>query len=253
MDQTSILLGGIMLVLGLIAALYGIRRPAVAVGAFGGLEEVVHKLATELAEARQQIKILEQQNIQLAARITELETLLSKFRKQATLESPVRPPRPLLLVIGDSESGKADETSLLRSKIPFLRLSSCTIQELDDEIRRRRQDNTMYWWIHIAAHMGPEGIQMKDGIISIDWLARRMNNVKVLFLNGCKNVTLADQLAGLVERVVVVYENINNRDAGDFAYAFWTSIASGAEPDMAFTSALRDVPQIASYVDIRKS
>jgi len=158
-------------------------------------------------------------------------------------------------VIGDKALGRTDETAVGRAGIPYLRLVNCTAQMLDDELRRRRQDGTLYPWLHVTAHSGPEGIQLADGVVDRNWLVdrQRLQGIKILFLNGCSNVELADNLAGLVDRVIVVYEEIDDRDAGDFCYTFWNAVGHGATADEAFREALQKTPQVSPYVDIRKA
>ena len=249
--DSSMWIGVIIGLIALVVAIYATLRG----GNTSGLEEVVRRLSNDLAKASLKIAALEQENGQLKAELVQVRKALAGMNVVMPISKLALPARPLLLVIGDKEFGKTDEISVGRTGIPYLRLVNCTAQMLDDELRRRRQDGTLYPWLHVTAHSGPEGIQLADGIVDRDWLVARgrLAGIKILFLNGCSNVALADSLAGLVDRIVVVYEEINDRDAGDFCYTFWNAVWDGESADNAFRVALLKTPQVSQYVDIRKS
>ena len=249
--DSSMWVGILIGLVALLVAIYATLRGGTA----GGLEDVVRRLSIDLAEASQKIADLEQENTQLRAELEQVRQALATLNVAVPVSKLALPARPLLLVIGDKALGRTDETAVERARIPYRRLVNCTAQMLDDELRRRRQDGTLYPWLHLTAHSGPEGIQLADGVVDRNWLVdrQRLQGIKILFLNGCSNVALADSLAGLVDRVIVVYEEIDDRDAGDFCYTFWNAVGHGATADEAFWEALRKTPQVSPYVDIRKA
>jgi len=249
--DSSVLLGVIIALVALAVAVYATVRG----GTPGSLEEVVRRLASDLAEARRRIGELEAENRQLRADLNALRQLVNRTTSPAPEAPPAQqlPSHPLLLVMGDEAAGQIDEAAIMRARISYRRRQNCTAQDLDEELRRRRLDGTLYPWIHIAAHMGPEGIQLGNDVVSRDWLLRRLQGVQILFLNGCENVKVADGLAGLVDWVVVIYEKIDQRDAGDFAYSFWNAIATSQSPAQAYLRALKEVPQVSAFVDMRKA
>jgi len=240
-------IGVIIGLVALIVAIYATLRG----GTTGGLEEVVRRLASNLAEASLKIAALERENGMLRAELEQVRRALAALNMP--VEKLILPFHPLLLVMGDQQAGQIDEAAIMRARISYRRLQDCTAQGLDEELRRRRLDGTLYRWVLISAHMGPDGIMLGPDVVNREWLLRRLQDVQILFLNGCENVKVADGLAGLVDWIVVVYERIDGRDAGDFCYAFWNGIAAGEVPELAFRRALIEVPQVSPYVDIRKA
>jgi hypothetical protein len=200
------------------------------------LERRVDFLVQELQKAGIQIHDLEQQ---LASHhIVSRETSL--------------PTKPLLLICGTvATMCDADRHALRRAGVAFQRLYHATMNSIEDELRRRRQDGTLYPWLHITAHAGPDGVALADGLATPAWWNERLDGIAVVFLATCSGGAIADQLAGLVRAVVFVHEEIGDRDASDFTYAFWRRMKEGVDPHQAYRQALLEAPQVAEFVDIR--
>lgn len=162
------------------------------------------------------------------------------------------PAKPLLLICGESSSAcETDRRALRRARVGFQRLRQASKDAIDAELRRRRQDGTLYRWIVISLHTGQGGTALVDGVASPAWWNERLDGVEVVFLATCAGAAVADELAGVVDTVIFVHEEIGDRDASDFVYAFWRRMNEGADAHHAYRQALVECPQIAEYVDIR--
>lgn len=207
------------------------------------LEQRVDFLVDQLQKAGIRIRDLETQN-QLAIQPAPHPTTVSR-----ETDAPIK---PLLLICGENATMcDSDRLSLRRAGIGFQRLYHASKRTVDEELRRRRQDGTLYPWLHITAHAAADGIQLADGIADATWWNERLQGIYVVFLAACKTAAVADALAGLVKVVVFIHEDIGDRDASDFTYAFWRRMKEGADPHQAYRQALFEAPQIAEFVDIR--
>lgn len=199
------------------------------------LERRVDFLVDQLQKAGIRIRDLENQSEHLPTVSRETDAII----------------KPLLLICGDNATMcDSDRLSLRRAGVGFQRLYHASKRTIEEELRRRRQDGTLYPWLHITAHASPEGIQLGDGIADPTWWNERLQGIQVVFLAACQTAAVADALAGLVT-VVFVHEDIGDRDASDFTYAFWRRMKEGADPHQAYRQALFEAPQIAEFVDIR--
>lgn len=162
--------------------------------------------------------------------------------------------RQLLLICANDEFCKADRNALLRARMEFRSVPVATRAGVIAEIRGRRQEGAMWRYIHIAADSNEEGVMLRDGVTGTEWWQDRIGGVEVLFLNGCKTHVLAASLAGIVDYVISISVEIENEDAGAFAYAFWRRMREGgrdADAKICFHGALGEVPRVREYVDIR--
>src|SRR3990167_2916991 len=188
--------------------------------------------------------------LQLAkGRIRELE----KAQQNASTKTASIPAKPLLFICGpDNRLCEIDRQALRRTGVSFQRLYDATQQMVSDELRRHRQDGNLYPWLHITPHAHNAGIQLADGVAPPAFWNDILSGVQVVFLAACKTATVADALAGMVT-VVYVLEDIDNRDASDFTYAFWRRMREHGDPVQAYRQAVVEAPQIAEFTDIRRS
>ena len=200
------------------------------------LEERVKWLLDELQLAKARIRDLERaQGNMVSAKVTAI------------------PAKPLLFICGpDTRLCEIDRVALRRVNISFQRLQAATQQTVSDELRRRRQDNTLYPWLHITAHAGEDGIHLADGVAPPAFWNDVLSGVQVVFLAACQTGAVADALAGMVT-VIYVLEEIDNRDASDFTYAFWRRMREHGDPVQAYRQAVVEAPQIAEFTDVRRS
>lgn len=191
---------------------------------------------------------------ELEGRITWLVVQLQ--RASVPIPLPVRtdvlPTKPLLLVVGPAQDIYAeDREALRRARIPFQRLVNATKHTISSELRARRQDGTLYPWIHVSSHAGEDGIELADGLSSAEWWQNQLDGVKVIFLAACRTDHVASALAGLVT-VVYTSEDIENEIAGDLTYAFWRRMREHGDPRRAYNQAIQECPQAAEYTNIRE-
>ncbi len=198
------------------------------------------------ADANRRIRELENTLDTVRARVNELEAL-----NATTKPSPYHV--PMLHIIGNEAFGETDRTALAKAKIHPKRIVNATRKLIEDEMERRRLDGSTYRWITISAHMGEQGVllEAENDWTPAEWWNRQMVDAKIVFLNGCKGLAIADGLAGMVAYVVSLGEEVENETAANFAYAFWRRVASGTEPSAAFWTATREIPAVAQYADIR--
>lgn len=231
----------------------------VVTGTFIALRWLEHRFGHRFTESEYERKVEELERrvqwlldeLQAAtARIRELE------RAQHLLpppKAPAIPAKPLLVVCGpDNRLCEIDRQALRRVGISFQRIFGATQQAITDELRRRRQDGTLYTWLHITAHANEEGIHLSDGVAPPGFWNDALTGIDVVFLAACQSADVADALAGLVT-VIYVLEDIDNRDASDFTYAFWRRMKEHGDPVQAYRQAVIECPQLAEFTDIRRS
>lgn len=203
----------------------------------------------KVADLESRVRWLLDELEQAKARIRELE----KAQIQAPHRTESIPAKPLLFICGpDTSLCEIDRTALRRVGVSFQRLHMATRTSIENELRRRRQDNTLYPWLHVTAHAGEEGIMLTDGIAPPSFWNDMLTGVQVVFLAACQTASVADALAGMVT-VIYVLEDIDNRDASDFTYAFWRRMREHGDPHRSYRQAVVEAPQIAEFTDIRRS
>lgn len=216
-----------------------------------GLTATVTTLGRQLEDALRRVRTLEADNGRLQARVSELESQVKNGGKQ-----PVNclPPIPLEVIVGtDMSFFERDRAALRRAGVAFRRITNATQATIKAELRRRRQDNSASPWWLISAHAGEQGVELVDGIAPPSFWNDVMNGVQLVVLAACKASTTADDLAGLVDTVIWFHESVENRDAADFNYALFRRLITGMLVDQAFAEAVREVPSVAEFVDIRHS
>lgn len=203
----------------------------------------------KVADLEKCVKWLLDELEQAKARIRELE----KAQVHPQQHNDTIPAKPLLFVCGpDTSLCEIDRQALRRVGVSFQRLHMATKQALENELRRRRQDNTLYPWLHVTAHASEDGIMLTDGLAPPAFWNDMLPGVQVVFLAACQTAAVADALAGMVT-VIYVLEDIDNRDASDFTYAFWRRMREHGDPQRAYRQAVVEAPQIAEFTDIRRS
>jgi hypothetical protein len=160
--------------------------------------------------------------------------------------------RPVLLVYGDSKFGEADRDAMRRSGVSFFRLASGKVDDLQRELQRRRSDGKMYDIVHLSGHSCVDGLVMGNAPVNASQLAEVLSGVRCVFLASCTNQDIADKLVGVVNYVVVVYEDIDSALAVEFTYEFYKRYKIALDVDVAFSGALAVLPGISEYIDLRR-
>lgn len=203
----------------------------------------------KIKELEKRVDFLVDQLLRAGIHIADLEKAVATPKTAQPEKEPLS--KPLLLVCGDDSSiTTLDRQSLRRAGISFHRLLSATKRSIEDELRRRRQDGSLYIWLHVAAHADDSGIALSDGYAPPAWWNEQLDGLQVVFLAACKTSKVADALAGLVT-VVFVQEEIESQDAADFTYAFWKRMKEHGNPTRAYRQAVEEVPQVSEFTDIR--
>jgi hypothetical protein len=231
------------------------------------LRATVNTLRRQLDEADKRIRMVESERAQRDAQIAALQgentamrhdmaVLKAQLTAQECAE-PLLPAKPLLIVSGAGprieEIFARDRAALRRANVPFHRLLNASKASISAELRRRRQDGTLYPWVLVSAHAGTQGIELADGFAAGEWWGTAFDGIRVVVLAACSASTVADELAGLVDMVVWFSETVQNDDAADFSYAFWRRLVGGTPAVQAYAEALRECPQVAEFVDMRQN
>jgi hypothetical protein len=120
-----------------------------------------------------------------------VEILVERLRHEevpTAAQANKLPPRPVLLVFGNVNFGEQDRQALRRAGIPFFRLSHGKLDELRNEIQRRRSDGTLYDIVHFAAKGTEDGfIDLNGQFVDGAQLADVLSGVRGVFLSTCSN------------------------------------------------------------------
>lgn len=161
------------------------------------------------------------------------------------------PIKPLLLICGpDNKICDSDRHALRRAHISFQRLLESTKEKVTEELRRKREAGQIYPWLHITAHAIEEGIALMDGIAPPAFWNEILDGIEVVVLAACKSTKVADELAGMVT-VIYISEDIGDRDASSFTYAFWRRMREHGDAVKAYRQAINEATQVAEFTDIR--
>lgn len=159
--------------------------------------------------------------------------------------------RPVLLVYGVEEFGNQDRAALRKAGITFFRIKSASLDDLATELQRRRSDGTLYDIVHISSHGGDSGILMDTEVVNGERLAEVLSGVNGIFLGTCSNQKIADKLVGIVNYVIVVYEDIDTTLAADFVYEFYKRYKTDLDIVKAYEGAIAVMPHVAEFIDLR--
>jgi len=261
------LLGILAFVIALAIAWITSKKPITQNGGVD-LRKVMTDLSAELVRSSEKIRDLEHSNSKLELRIASLEEKLQSAEKELIITraklaealsrvdsdsaNPV-PIKPLLVILGtDSAINDRDRHALRRARINYQRLADANQKSIVAELRRRREEGSLYPWLHISAHGGDGGILLSDGIAGPDFWHENLTDIQIVFLASCSSSTTADELAGLADWVIYFQEGVGNQDASDFTYSFWLRVGQGTPPPRAYQAAIEAVPSVAEFVDIRR-
>ena len=201
----------------------------------------VQEIQKELEEERRVNRILREEIDNLKKRIENLED------KNPILTSE----KATLLVMGDNSFGTADRNALRRAGVLFHRLLDGSFKSLREELQRKRSEGRQYKIVHISSHASEHGVQFSDGIFTGDDLSNILDDVQLLFLASCNNVVIADRILGIVDNIIVVYENVDTKDMESFVFEFYNELKIKFDIDTSFNSAIRKVPSVSEFVDRR--
>lgn len=207
----------------------------------------------EIIELKQHIKELEAEIKTLRGTVEILVEQLRRKEQPVVVESKRFPARPVLLVFGNAKFGEEDRQALRRAGVSFFRLINAKLDDLQNEIQRRRSDGTLYDIIHFAAVGRDDGyIDLNGQFVDGEQLANVLSGVRGVFLSTCTNHYVADKLVGVVKYVVVIYEEIEGADAANFVYEFYKRYVVSQNIEESFRGAIEVLPGIAEFVDLRK-
>lgn len=207
----------------------------------------------EVHELRNRIFQLEQKIVALETTIHVLLDKLTKSTNVVVEQDKPQPTlvKPVLLVYGDNSFGETDRNAMRRAGVSFFRLTSSNLEDLRQELHRRRSDGRMYDVVHISAHGGSGQINLDKVFVTGTDLSDVLSNVRCVFLGTCSNQEVADKLVGVVKYVISVYEEIQSADAAEFTYEFYKRYKDSFDIEASFNGAMKIMPQISEFVDLR--
>lgn len=215
-------------------------RITVLEGQLAFLTEQLQNTVKTMGVLERKAQVLEAENARLLAELDQHATKL--------------PDVPLLHICGDPLFCQDDRIQINRARVPYRAMDRATRDAVEGEMQRRREDGTEYLWILVSAHGTREGIALEDGLAPPHWWSRAIDaKTKLLVLANCDGPEVGDALAGIVERVIVMYGDIATDDAAAFVLSLFRSLWTGAAIDDAYWFARQQVPQIAPFIDIRKA
>lgn len=215
-------------------------RITVLEGQLAFLTEQLQNTVKSMGILERKAQVLEAENARLLAELDRHTTKL--------------PDVPLLHICGDPLFCQDDRIQINRARVPYRAMDRATRDAVEGEMQRRREDGTEYLWILVSAHGTREGIALEDGLAPPHWWSRAIDaKTKLLVLANCDGPEVGDALAGIVERVIVMYGDIATDDAAAFVLSLFRSLWTGAAIDDAYWFARQQVPQIAPFIDIRKA
>lgn len=212
-----------------------------------GLRNQISFLTLQYEESVKKIGKLEERERELTAENQNLK----QYVPDLSFKTPAI---PLLHICGDEAFCDQDRVQLNRARIPYRALDNATKRDIEDEMQRRREDGTEYPWILVSAHGSREGVLLKDGIAKPFWWNQAIDaKTRLVVFANCEGPEVGDALAGVARRVIVMYGAIPTDDASAFILALFRAKLRKQDADAAFLYARQQVPQIAPYVDIRRS
>lgn len=207
----------------------------------------VSELERLLEEERRKYLSLEKQFTELKLNIDMLEMNVKSLEGITLLTKQ----KATLLVMGDETFGETDRNALRRAGILFHRLVDGSFQSLKEELQRKRQEGRQYKVVHISTHAGKEGIQFSDGVFSGNELSNILDGVELLFLASCSNINISDDILGIVKKIIVVYENIDNESMQNFVFNFYNNLKIDFDIEKSFNVAISLTPEVSEFVDLR--
>lgn len=156
----------------------------------------------------------------------------------------------LLQIVGDSKFGKEDLLSLRRTGFDVTKLDISTLNDLELQIKRMRQQKRFIPYWHISAHADKNYIYFNQNPLPNEWLIERLNynEVEILFLDACESVYFADHLTGIAKHIVSVYHKIYDTDGVEIAYNFWNEIFQDVPVEKAVQNVKKLMPTISQYL-----
>ena len=207
-------------------------------------------LTNALIEARAEIERLRQE-VQAARQ--QLAALGFADGGHAAGAFPLRN-RTVLAILGDDPALLADEAALraveTATGLTFRRVRQATKAKIAACLDRARLHGRPYDLVHIAAHLGPQGVLLGGGgLVDGAWLSEHLQGVQVALLAGCAGDAVGDWLGG-VRYAVSLAEAVSHEDASRFTQAFWGAIGQGLHPEAALATALERAPAgLGEYVE----
>lgn len=138
-----------------------------------------------------------------------------------------------------------------RTDVGSTYMEKATYQTFVEHMERIRIDDGEIPDVHLSMHMGPEGAQFADKLVTPRELSIPLTGVNTLFLNGCQSAAVGDYLPGIPD-ILTLLHDVSHRHAWQLALLFWVAKCNGFSAERAYDTALRRLPQIAPYAYLHR-
>ena len=118
-----------------------------------------------------------------------------------------------------------------------------TRRDLERELQSEQYDI-----VHFAQHGTSGLLRLSDGLVTAEWLARRMEgqrNLKLVFINSCDSIEVGAAIHNAIGCPVISYPDpVVDRVASRFAEEVYGSLRSGAGISEAFHDAMASISRL---------
>ena len=208
------------------------------------LTQAVAVLSQQLAAATKRIEAQDVIIVTLQARVSELEaliTLAGAANKAKLLTTPV------LLALG-ADHGIELEVDLAAwryvkrvSNLDYTVLRRATMLSIESVLNTWRENGLPIRHMQLSGHMGPDGIELADGMVTAAKLSGLLDGVEVLLLAGCE-ASMIGEFLRVVPAVLSVREPLSDVDSARLTRVFWALIGNSVPPGAAFVETKARLP-----------
>lgn len=221
-------------------------------------------VASNSDELRNRVALLERDIASLQRMLVEkqreIDTLNERIRQLErggvpAVEAAAHERRKVVLVCIGNDRMLEEDNAMLRkvqaqTSIRISRLLPVSKANFKRTIDRNRAAGRPIEYVHFGVHSGPGGLAFDDGTATGAWLSQQLGGVRVVLIAGCNGDQVADML-GVVNAVVSLREEVDNREAAVFSTAFWLAIGEGKDVEEAFENALTAAPgAVAEFAEL---
>jgi hypothetical protein len=189
------------------------------------IESREEALAKRIEELETAVRLLQEMLLEKQGRIKELEKAVDQLQHSSPAQA--KDPDGLVVVVGPDRMLEQDVARLRGIRSFHLSvLRNATMPDLADLLSERRARGVPVRYLHLAVHASHAGVQFADGLATGAWLSQNLKGVEVLVLAGCQGNRVANLLS-VVPAVISMRDELDNVQAGQFALAFWSTVAEG--------------------------
>ena len=256
--SNELIIGLLAAALAIVGMMFSLRRPQATPESKEAqlnqrvteLEGTVRTLLRDRQQDQGRIQLLEDTLRDAKTRIVYLEARLSKYERPGRDDDGKE---LLLIALGADRAFGVDLAALRATGLRISRLTGVSKASLKRTLDRYRRNSDQVRYVHLAVHGNLDALGFSDGAADAIWLSEQLAGVQVLVLMACVGDAIGD-LLGVVPFVISMREEIDHKDAWQFAQVFWTLIGDGVDPERAFDETMGRVPPaVAEFAELHCS